>query len=220
MNITGSDTTHYQLLRKQLVAEVAGKGITDQRVLNALAKIPRHFFIDEEYQELAYQDRPIPIGEGQTISQPFTVAYQTQLLQVSPADKILEIGTGSAYQACVLAAIGRSVFTIERQKKLFTKYRQSPFLRQFDNLHFFYGDGHEGLPEAAPFDRILITAASTIIPSSLLDQLNSPGILIVPFGSTDESQVMTRLTKSVDGSIKTDSFGKFKFVPMIKGING
>jgi len=219
MTIAGTDTAHHQKLRKNLVAEVRRKGITDKRVLTALETIPRHFFIDASHQELAYLDKPVPIGEGQTISQPYTVAYQTQLLQVSFTDRILEIGTGSAYQACVLALMGKEVFTIERQKKLFVKYQHSPYLVRFDNLDFFYGDGHDGLPAFAPFNRILITAAAPSVPSALVDQLKPGGCLVLPLGSTRQSQIMVRITKSIDGTIQEETFEKFRFVPMLKGTN-
>src|SRR5687767_11277771 len=137
MQVTGIDRTDHQLLRKKLVEEVRLKGITDEDVLEAITAIPRHFFIDPKYRDLAYFDRPIPIEEGQTISQPYTVAYQTQLLRVSSSDKILEIGTGSAYQACVLAWMGAEVFTIERQKKIFDKCQKSSYLAEYKNIHFF-----------------------------------------------------------------------------------
>ena len=217
MTITGTDTAHHQKLRKNLVAEVRSKGITDKRILTALETIPRHFFIDASHQESAYLDKAVPIGEGQTISQPYTVAYQTQLLRISPSDKILEIGTGSAYQACVLALMGKEVYTIERQKKLFVKYQHSAYLMRFDNLDFFYGDGHYGLPAFAPFNRILITAAASSVPSALVDQLKPGGCLVLPLGSTGQSQIMVRITKSIDGTIQEETFEKFRFVPMLKG---
>jgi len=181
MLIHGTDRAHYQMLRKRLVEKLRQKGITDKGVLNAMEVIPRHFFIHPGYRYLAYADRPVPIGEGQTISQPYTVAYQTQLLKVSLADKILEIGTGSAYQACVLSQMGADVFTVERQKKLFDKYQNSPYLKAFKNIHFLYGDGHEGLPAFAPFDKILITAAAPFIPPALVDQLKPGASLVLPW---------------------------------------
>ena len=217
MTITGTDTIHDQRLRKKLMEAVKSKGIADEKVLLALETIPRHFFIDESNRDSAYADKPVPIGEGQTISQPYTVAYQTQLLKVSSSDKILEIGTGSAYQACILALIGKAVFTIERQKKLFVKYQRSPYLETFDNLHFFYGDGNEGLPGMAPFDRILITAATPSVPPALVEQLKSGGCLVLPLGSVEQSQRMVRITKLTDGGIKEETFDKFRFVPMLEG---
>jgi len=219
MEIGGIDTVRHQLERERLVAEVKEKGITDERVLSALNAVPRHFFINQRLQDLAYADRPVPIGHGQTISQPYTVAYQTQLLEVNYSDKILEIGTGSAYQACILAQIGGEIFTIERQRKLFEKYRNSRYLQHIRNIHFFYGDGHEGLSAYAPFDKILITAASQIIPAALIDQLAINGFLVLPFGSVDQYQIMMRISKSIDGGLIKETFNRFSFVPMVQGTN-
>lgn len=217
MQIAGIDRANHQMLRKRLVEEVRHKGITDEGVLESIEVIPRHFFIDAKYRYFAYFDQPIPIGEGQTISQPYTVAYQTQLLRVSSSDKILEIGTGSAYQACILAWMGAQVFTIERQKKLFDKYQQSPYLQEFKNIRFFYGDGHDGLPEFSPFDKILITAATPLVPHALLNQLKPQGSLVLPLGVAEESQVMVRITKAGDGSLIKEAFNQFNFVPMLQG---
>ena len=217
MSISGIDMAHHQILRKRLVDEVRSKGITDERVLAALEDIPRHFFISEEKQDFAYWDKPIPIGESQTISQPYTVAYQSELLHVLPGDRILEIGTGSAYQACVLAEMGAEVFTIERQKKLFAKYQKSPYLNEFKNIHFFYGDGHDGLPALAPFDKILITAAAPSVPPVLVEQLKPGGCMVLPLGSIEQSQMMVRITKSPDGSLVKEAFNQFNFVPMLQG---
>jgi protein-L-isoaspartate(D-aspartate) O-methyltransferase len=217
MQIHGTDMVHHQMLRKRLVEEVRHKGITDERVLAALEAIPRHFFINPAQRDLAYSDRPVPIGEGQTISQPYTVAYQSQLLNVSPSDKILEIGTGSAYQACVLARMGAEVFTIERQKRLFDKYQKSPYLHEFKNIHFFYGDGHDGLPEFAPFDKILITAAAALVPPALIEQLKPGGCLVLPLGSVEQSQMMVRITKTENGELLKEAFNQFNFVPMLQG---
>src|SRR6188474_658560 len=219
MEIGGIDTVRHQLERERLVAEVKEKGISDERVLSALNAVPRHFFISQRLQDLAYADRPVPIGYGQTISQPYTVAYQTQLLEVNYSDKILEIGTGSAYQACILAQIGGEIFTIERQRKLFEKYRNSRYLQHIRNIHFFYGDGHEGLSAYAPFDKILITAASQIIPAALIDQLAINGFLVLPFGSIDQYQIMMRISKSIDGGLIKETFNRFSFVPMVQGTN-
>jgi len=166
MRPTG-DTYRHKGLRKKLTDTIREKGITDERVLNAVNAIPRHFFLDSAFDEAAYADRAFPIGEGQTISQPYTVAYQTQLLEVKPFDKILEIGTGSAYQAVILATMGAQVFTIERQKKLFESNRNFDYLKKFPGIKFFYGDGFEGLPTYAPFDKILVTAAAPEIPPKL-----------------------------------------------------
>jgi protein-L-isoaspartate(D-aspartate) O-methyltransferase len=148
-------------LRKKLTAVIRAKGITDEKILEAINRIPRHFFLDSAFDDVAYEDRAFPIGEGQTISQPYTVAYQTLLLQIKPFEKVLEIGTGSVYQACVLAELGVQVFTIERQKKLFDSNKQFPYLKKYPNIKFFYGDGYEGLPTYAPFDKVLLHGCSS-----------------------------------------------------------
>jgi protein-L-isoaspartate(D-aspartate) O-methyltransferase len=210
------DTYRHKGLRKKLVDGVRRKGITDERVLAALERIPRHFFLDSAFDETAYEDKAFPIGEGQTISQPYTVAYQSQLLDVLPFMKVLEIGTGSAYQAVVLAEMGVQVYTIERQKKLFDANKQFAFLRKFPSIKFFYGDGYEGLPTFAPFDRVLITAAAPEIPKKLVEQLKPGGKMIIPLGAGEVQQMM-RVTKNVNGSLKEEVFDHFSFVPMIEG---
>ena len=217
MSATEIDTAQHRKLRKTLIEKLQQKGITDEKVLMALEIIPRHFFIGEANQSRAYEDKAVPIGEGQTISQPYTVAYQTQLLNISSSNRILEIGTGSAYQACVLALMGKAVFTIERQKKLFLKYQKSSYLMKFENLHFFYGDGYDGLPGMAPFDKILITAAAPFLPPALIEQLQVGGYLVLPLGSTGSSQKMTRISKTATGEIHQEVFDKFRFVPMLTG---
>ncbi len=169
------DSYLYKGLRKQLVETIRQKGISDEKVLNAINKVPRHFFLDSAFDRVAYEDRAFPIGEGQTISQPYTVAYQSQLLEVKPFEKVLEIGTGSAYQACVLAELGVTVYTIERQKSLFDSNKAFGYLRKYPNIKFFYGDGYEGLPTYAPFDKVIITAAAPDIPKKLIDQLKPGG---------------------------------------------
>jgi protein-L-isoaspartate(D-aspartate) O-methyltransferase len=211
------DTLHHQLLRQRLVMEVRRKGISDERVLGAIANTPRHFFMDETQEKVAYVDRAFPIGEGQTISQPYTVAYQTQLLQVEPLDKVLEIGTGSAYQAAVLAEMGAKLFTIERHRKLFERNRNFAYIRQFDNIQFFYGDGYEGLPQYAPFDRILLTAAASEVPPQLIRQLKVGGKMVLPLSSGGDFQRMIRITKMDDGELMEESFDSFSFVPMLRG---
>lgn len=214
------DTARHRHNRQRLVEEIRNKGIHNEDVLAAIGATPRHFFISASQEELAYLDQPIPIGEGQTISQPYTVGYQTELLNVSPADKILEIGTGSAYQACVLSKLAAQVYTIERQKRLFEKYQVSSYLQQCRNVHFFYGDGHEGLPEHAPFDKILITAATAEIPQVLINQLKRGGQIVAPLGTQDQSQMMVRLTKEADGTLTHEAFNQFRFVPMLEGTTG
>jgi protein-L-isoaspartate(D-aspartate) O-methyltransferase len=210
------DSYRHKGLRKKLVEGLRDKGITDERVLKALEDLPRHFFMDSAFDEKAYEDKAFPIGEGQTISQPYTVAYQTQLLQVKPFEKVLEIGTGSAYQAAILAAMGALVYTIERQKKLFDLNRQFLFLKKYPNIKFFYGDGYEGLPTYAPFDKVLITAAAPVIPPKLIDQLKPGGMMVVPVGE-GEIQRMMRITKQINGAIKEEVFDNFSFVPMLEG---
>ncbi len=195
------------------------KGITDEQVLSAMNNIPRHFFLDTALDNIAYEDRAFPIAEGQTISQPYTVAYQTQLLQVKPQDKVLEIGTGSIYQATVLAEMGAKVFSIERQKNLFEKTKQFIFRSKYPNVKFFYGDGFEGLPTYAPFDKVIITAAAPFVPPKLVDQLKPGGKMVIPVDE-DAHQRMLRITKNADGSISEEAFKNFSFVPMLSGKNG
>ena len=212
------DTYRHKGLRNKLTEIVEKKGITDEKVLAAINKIPRHFFLDSAFDEVAYEDRAFPIAEKQTISQPYTVAYQTQLLEVKPFMKVLEIGTGSAYQATVLAELGVQVYTIERQKKLFESNKKFDYLRKYPNIKFFYGDGYEGLPTYAPFDRVLITAAAPEIPPKLVAQMKVGGMMVIPVG-TGDVQVMKRLTKLNDGSLKEEVFDRFSFVPMLGGKN-
>lgn len=213
------DSYRHKGLRKKLIDGLRIKGITDENVLEAMNNIPRHYFLDSALDEIAYEDRAFPISEGQTISQPYTVAYQTQLLQVKPHDKILEIGTGSIYQATVLAEMGTKVFTIERQKKLFEKTKQFIFRSKYPNLKFFYGDGYEGLPTYAPFDKVIITAAAPFIPPRLIEQLKNGGKMVIPLDEGSH-QRMLRLTKNEDGTINEEAFENFSFVPMLSGRNG
>src|SRR5687768_1653592 len=202
------DSYRHKGLRKKLVEVIKTKGITDEKVLAAIENIPRHFFLDSAFDEVAYEDRAFPITAGQTISQPYTVAYQTQLLEVKPFLKVLEIGTGSAYQASVLAELGAQVFTIERQKKLFEFNKKFEYLRKYPNIKFFYGDGYEGLPTFSPFDRVLITAAAPEIPPKLVKQMKTGGMMVIPMG-TGEIQVMKRVTKLENGELKVETFDNF-----------
>ena len=213
------DSYLHKGLRKKLVDEIREKGITDEAVLMAINNVPRHFFLDSAFERHAYEDRAFPIGEGQTISQPYTVAYQTQLLQVKPFDKVLEVGTGSAYQASVLVEMKAKVYTIERQKKLFDEKKLFKYLIRYPSLQRFYGDGFEGLPTFAPFDKIIITAAAPYIPEKLLHQLKPGGLMVLPLNEGD-IQIMYRLTKLDDFSIKEERFDAFSFVPMLTGKNG
>jgi len=212
------DTYRHKGLRKKLVDVLKGKGVTDEKVLDAILKIPRHFFLDSAFDEVAYEDRAFPIAEKQTISQPYTVAYQTQLLEVKPFMKVLEIGTGSGYQASVLAELGVQLYTIERQKKLYEANKKFDYLKKYPNLKLFYGDGYEGLPTYGPFDRVLITAAAPEIPRKLIEQLKIGGKMVIPVGSGDV-QIMKRLTKEGGGRLAEEVFDRFSFVPMLGGKN-
>lgn len=202
--------------RKRLTAILKEKGISNQKVLDTLNSIPRHFYIDTVFDSKAYDDVALQIEASQTISQPYTVAFQTQLLEVKAGQKILEVGTGSAYQASVLAELGAEVYTIERQKKLFENNKLFNYLKQYPNIKFFYGDGFEGLPNIAPFDRILITAAAPYIPHTLLQQLQPNGIMVIPVDEGD-AQRMLKVTKNSDGTFEEEKFEMFSFVPMLTG---
>lgn len=210
------DSYLHKGLRKQLVDSIRHKGISDERVLTAISNIPRHFFLDSAFDKVAYEDRAFPIGEGQTISQPYTVAYQSQLLDVKPFEKVLEIGTGSAYQATVLAELKAAVYTIERQKNLFESNKTFQYVKKYPNIKFFYGDGYEGLPTYAPFDKVIITAAAPGIPLKLIDQLKPGGMMVIPVGM-GEVQQMRRITKLENGALKEEVFDNFSFVPMLEG---
>ena len=204
-------------MRQQLVNKLRADGFDDEVVLAAINDVPRHVFLDSSFVEIAYSDQAFPIGSGQTISQPCTVAFQTHLLSVERGKKVLEIGTGSGYQACVIAAMGGRVFTIERQRNLYFKTKeileQLPF-----RVKTFLGDGFEGLPTYAPFDRILVTAGAPCIPPKLIDQLKPGGIMVIPLNDSDaEHQKMLRITKLEDGSLRQETFGDFMFVPMLSG---
>ena len=206
-------------MRQNLVQMLKDKGISDVNVLNAIGEVPRHVFLESSFIEFAYQDRPFPIGSGQTISQPFTVAMQSQLLMVTKGMKVLEIGTGSGYQACVLAQMGAKVFTIERQRNLYNKTK--PLLAELHyHIKTFLGDGNKGLPTFAPFDRVIITAAAPEIPQNLVDQLKTGGIMVIPLNDEADAmkQRMLRLTKLEDETLKREEFGECKFVPMLKEV--
>lgn len=210
------DKHRHQGLRKKLVDQLRSQGISNDQVLAAIEQIPRHFFLDSAFDDIAYENRAFPIGEGQTISHPYTVAYQTQLLGVKRFEKVLEVGTGSAYQAVVLASLGVQVFTIERQRKLFDSNKQFKWLQQQPGIKFFYGDGFEGLPTFAPFDKILITAAAPHIPPKLVAQLKPGGVMVLPVGE-GETQQMCRVTNGENNALRVERFEQFSFVPMLTG---
>jgi protein-L-isoaspartate(D-aspartate) O-methyltransferase len=207
------DNYRHRGLRRKLVQQVGDKGITDPNVLAALQKVPRHYFFDQAFLEHAYQDKAFPIGEGQTISQPYTVAFQTQLCEVRTGDKILEIGTGSGYQACILMEMGADVFTIEYNKVLYDKAKV--FLPEMGyRPNFFLGDGTKGLPPFAPFDKILVTAGAPDIPKTLIEQLKINGIMVIPVGD-NQIQRMIKLVKKSPKKIVKESFDYFSFVPLL-----
>ena len=211
------DNYRHKGLRRILVEELKNKGISNEDVLNAINKVPRHVFLDSSFLDFAYQDKAFPIGSGQTISQPYTVAFQTSLLDIKKNLKVLEIGTGSGYQACVLAEMGARVFSIERQRKLYLKTKS--FLSKFPyRIKTFLGDGNKGLPTYGPFDRIIITAAAPEIPQTLIDQLKTGGIMVIPLCENEHYQTMLKITKMEDGDLKKETFGDFRFVPMLKNI--
>jgi len=203
-------------LRKKLVSTVKAKGITDINVLHAMYALPRHYFMEKAFEEHAYEDKAFPIESGQTISQPYTVAYQTQLLNIKKRDKVLEIGTGSGYQAAILSLLGARVYTIERHHKLHLKSKKLLYAMGLKGIRFFFKDGYKGLAEFAPFDKIIVTAAAPEIPKSLLNQLATGGHLVIPVG--DVTQTMMRITKNADGTFHTEHFEKFKFVPFLDGL--
>jgi protein-L-isoaspartate(D-aspartate) O-methyltransferase len=209
------DTFEAKGKRKKLVAELRNKGITDEEVLRAVDTVPRHVFMDPAFLIHAYVDKAFPLSSGQTISQPFTVAFQTSLLKVKKRDKILEIGKGSGYQAAILAEMGARVYTIERYRELFVRAQQTIAALGY-SVGFFYGDGYEGKPQYGPYDGILITAAAPEIPEKLLQQLKTGGRMVVPLGAG--SQVMTVVEKTGDDSFEYSQHGSFVFVPMLKGI--
>jgi protein-L-isoaspartate(D-aspartate) O-methyltransferase len=212
------DTYRHKGLRKQLIQLLRDKGITDEAVLEAINNIPRHYFLDSAFDKIAYEDRAFPIAADQTISQPYTVAYQTQLLQVKKNEKVLEIGTGSVYQSTILAELGARVYTIERQKKLYDQQQQYYFRSKYPNIKFFFGDGFEGLPSFAPFDKVIITAAAPFIPPKLIEQMKPGGKMVIPVDE-GEIQRMLRITKLEDGSTQEEAFEQFSFVPMLTGKN-
>jgi protein-L-isoaspartate(D-aspartate) O-methyltransferase len=214
-----TDTFEAKGKRKKLVAELRQKGITDEDVLRAIDTVPRHLFMDPAFLSHAYIDKAFPLTSGQTISQPYTVAFQTALLKVKKRDKILEVGTGSGYQAAILIEMGAKVYTIERHRELFIKAQRTLTSLGY-SADFFYGDGYEGKLQYGPFDGIVITAAAPEVPAALLQQLKTGGKMIIPVGSSG-SQVMTVVERTGPDSFEYTTHGTFVFVPMLKGtVNG
>jgi protein-L-isoaspartate(D-aspartate) O-methyltransferase len=211
------DSYRHQGMRQRLVVDLQQRGIENERVLEAIATVPRHFFLEKAFEEWAYQDKAFPIGQAQTISQPYTVAYMTDLLNIKLGDKILEIGTGSGYQAAILADMGAKVYTIERQEALFLKATDVLKKIGFNTIQTFFGDGYEGLPDDAPFNKIIVTAGATEIPAKLLAQLALDGCMVIPIGDPT-SQIMHRITRSFFEDYTIEQFKNFKFVPFLKGI--
>ena len=207
------DTFRHKGLRQILVDKIKKKGISDESVLRMINEIPRHLFLDNAFVQFAYQDKPFPIGSGQTISQPYTVAFQTQLLELNPYEKVLEVGTGSGYQAAVLIGMEANVYTIERQKELFQKTKE--FLPELGyNCNFYYGDGYKGLEQFAPFDKIIVTCGAPTIPEDLIQQLKVGGRMVAPIGKGDV-QVMNLIEKISETETKITTHGEFSFVPML-----
>lgn len=211
------DTYRQRGMRARMIANLRKKGIRDERVLEAMSEVPRHFFLDIAFDEWAYEDQAFSIGHGQTISQPYTVAFMTELLDVRKHDKILEIGTGSGYQAALLAALGGRVFTVERQEALYRKAQKFFASGHFGNVRVFLRDGSKGLPEFAPFNRIIVTAGAPELPAPLLEQLAPDGIMVIPVDS-DGGQTMWRITKTSEGKLAQEEHGFFRFVPFLKGL--
>ena len=211
------DTNKHQGLRNQLVKQLQDKGITDVNVLEAIRKIPRHLFLNSSFEDFAYQDKAFPIGAGQTISQPYTVAFQSQLLEVKRGDNVLEIGTGSGYQTAVLVTMGAKVYSVERQNELF---KSTSLLLPKLNIrpkHLSFGDGYKGLPQFAPFDSIIVTAGAPIIPQPLMAHLKIGGRLVIPLG--DKEQIMTLLIRKNETQFEKHEFGEFRFVPLLENKN-
>lgn len=209
-----NDTSKHQGLRNQLVKNLQEKGITDITVLEAIRKIPRHLFLDSSFENFAYQNKAFPIGAGQTISHPYTVAFQTQLLEVKKDHKILEIGTGSGYQTAVLCVMGAKVYSVERQNELFKKTSILLPKLGIRAKYLCFGDGYKGLPNYAPFDSIIVTAGASAIPNALMAQLKIGGRLVIPLG--DKEQVMTMLIRKNETQFEKHEFGTFKFVPLLE----
>jgi len=216
-SIVKADSYLHKGLRSKLIEQLRQLGIKNEQVLQAINQVPRHFFLDPAFEDYAYRNEAFQIGAGQTISQPYTVAYQTELLEVKKFDKIFEVGTGSAYQSCVLASLGALVYSVERQKELFDYNNHFFYLKQFPQIKRFFGDGFAGLPSYAPFDKAIITAAAPFVPQAIIDQLKVGGILVLPLDKGDGTkQVMHKIIKHADG-IESIALDEFSFVPMLQG---
>ena len=214
MKSMSEDNFKHQGMRRKLIDGIRNKGIKDEKVLDALMQVPRHYFLDKAFLNQAYEDNAFKIGAGQTISQPYTVAYQTSLLEIKKGESVLEIGTGSGYQTCVLLELGARVYTIERQKELFDKAKK--FLPEIGYApKIFYGDGYKGLPSFAPFDKILVTCGAPFIPEDLIAQLKVGGIMVIPVGA-GEVQIMTRILKTSESNYEKQELQHFRFVPMLE----
>ncbi len=211
------DSYRHKGLRRQLIDELRHKGITDERVLDVMNTLPRHFFLDKAFEEWAYSDKAFPIGNEQTISQPYTVAYMTALLDIKKGDRVLEIGTGSGYQAAILTLLGARVYTVERQESLYIKTKKLLKDLNFNNIRCFFKDGTIGLSEFAPFDKIIVTAAAPSVPDDLKTQLAIGGTLVIPVGG-ENGQMMQKITRTDDAAFKTITLDKFRFVPFLLGV--
>ena len=211
------DTTRHQGKRRLLAQIVEKKGVSNTAVLDAIRKIPRHFFMDSSFEDHAYQDKAFPIAADQTISQPYTVAFQTELLQIKRGDTVLEIGTGSGYQTAVLCYLGAKVYTVERQRELFKKTERFLPKLGYRPKYATFGDGYLGLPDYAPFDKIIVTAGAPFIPKPLMQQLKVGGRLVIPVG--DDVQIMTLLERKSQKEFKKTTFGEFRFVPLLEDKN-
>ena len=211
------DSFKHQALRRQLIDEIKNKGIKDEKILDAFNRVPRHFFLDKVFTSQAYSNIAFQIGAKQTISHPYTVAFQTSLLEVRSKMKILEIGTGSGFQTAILCALGAKVYSIERQSELYNKSKK--ILEKLGYTpKLFFGDGYKGKPHFAPYERILVTCGAPFVPQSLIDQLAVGGILVIPIG-TEEKQIMTTITKVSETEVSQKEYGDFNFVPMLEKTN-